>query len=98
MVRMMTFPDALARRVHTNGAAAARLAPATPAVATNVRRDILLGCVSVRSFMALPPATGGCLARSTYRTGRVVGIVGGTSLVACRRFRCQAEPRVSIQS
>src|SRR5215468_4141709 len=79
MVRMMTFPAALARRVHTKGAAAARLAPATPAVATNVRRDIVLGCVSVRSLMALPPAPGGCPARSTYRTGCVVGIVRGTS-------------------
>src|SRR5262249_1521957 len=77
--RLMPFPAALARRVHTKGAAAARLAPATPAVATNVRRDIVLGCVSVRSLMALPPAPGGCPARSTYRTGCVVGIVGGTS-------------------
>src|SRR5262250_3783465 len=52
MVRMMTFPDALARRVRTKGAAAAKLAPATAAVATNVRRDIVLGWVSVRSLMA----------------------------------------------
>jgi len=68
MVRIMTFPDALARRVHTKGAAAAKLAPATAAVATKVRRDIVLGFLSVRSLMALPPAPGGCPARSTYRT------------------------------
>src|SRR5215470_18704108 len=63
MVRMTSLPDALARRVHTNGTAAARLAPATKR-----RRDILLERICARSFMTWPPAPGGNPARSTCRT------------------------------
>src|ERR1044071_4914267 len=73
MVRMMTLPAALDRRVQMNGAAVAR-----PAPATKVRREILI----VRSVMSWPPAPGGVRGALSFRVlGRVVGTVGGKSLV-----------------
>src|SRR5437867_12476582 len=64
MVRMITLPAPLDRRVQMNGAAVAR-----PAPATKVRREILF----VRSVMSWPPAPGGgarCTQLSCLRSRR----------------------------
>src|SRR5712692_8830369 len=87
IVRMTTLPAAPARGIQTNGPVAATAAPAR-----NVRREILVRLPardavtpaalprSVRSIIGLPSCARGVPGALNRRaSGRVVGIVGGTS-------------------
>src|SRR5206468_79187 len=90
IVRMTTLPAAPARGIRTNGPVAATATPAVPA--RNVRREILVRVLardavipaalprSVRSIIGVPSCARGVPGALNRRaSGRVVGIVGGTS-------------------
>ena len=103
IVRMTTLPAAPARGIRTNGPVAATATPAVPA--RNVRREILVRVLardavipaalprSVRSIIGVPSCARGVPGALNRRaSGRVVGIVGGTS-----RFSITQPSEVSRQ-